>query len=69
MKFVAVFLFAVLSIALARDPRCPENDTYLLPFPHDDCTKFYQCDVGGVAWEFQCDPELVFDPASRVCIN
>lgn len=67
MKIIVIFLFAILGSSIARDPRCPEDDEELIPFEHEDCTKFYQCDLGGDLWESDCDSGLVFDADTHVC--
>lgn len=69
MKLRIFILFVIVGLALGRDPKCPEDDEDLEPFPHEDCGKFYQCDVGGIVHVIDCDLGLEFNPETLVYLK
>lgn len=63
MKFIIVVFSVLISIVLARNPRCPEGASELPLVDESDCTKFYKCRAdNGELVRFDCNPGLEFDP-------
>ncbi|XP_015191628.1 PREDICTED: uncharacterized protein LOC107074585 isoform X3 [Polistes dominula] len=49
----------------SHKPKCPPHVAGLIPHP-TDCTKFLNC-ANGMAFEMDCGPGTVFNPALSVC--
>ena len=61
------------SVVTAQDLTCPDVDTppceerfYSHP---TDCSAYYQCTAGCVAYYFECPSELHFDPDLQQCVS